>query len=438
MSLVYMPVNNNIVDMSDRSIDELVFNSPELPIGIQMDSDIGNYDGLNDYHYTYDGIEHIEQGEPDVKENDTLQLLTYRIVSSTVKPFLMFCLYRDERTLGLANMENKGGKAGKNAEVNMNSVFETWRGEVRYKGFIRDNRVVTLCLEYTEGDIQASQGRLDDRWWWVLATEIVNEKRVLTYDVSRNVVGLLERNPSMLFLRDECDRLHETPSVGYYGSYANRIAVTTVLGRQRAGPTEPYGPYYYFGNYEAAMRYAIWTKTLQPMEVDGELVTNDARGRYLRGGLVRFALFLGKTKVMLGRSFDGTDSSNMSKTLEKHNPLVAMTRKLRDVDANWIFDYNSVQTGEIAQVPFDMLDINNKGEVDIKDWKVCFGNETGFATYDENGNGKITEKEWQRGLVYTGIGNQSIVKEYNQQIPLEYYYVDTSQNNENLKEVEIE
>jgi len=432
-----MPTRANVIDMSDLSVERLVARSPEQPYGVQVDCNLGNYDDVDGHEYTYDGLDRIEPGEPNTGDRN-VQILMYRVVSSTVKPFLMFCLYRDDNSLGFANLLGEKATTGRVAEEKMRSVLQGWRGTVKYQGFMLEDGIVTLCLEYTDGDMLVDNAKIDNRWWWVLATEIVNEKRMLTFDVKREVVGFFERNPSMLFLKDELGRLYETPAVGYYGSYANRIAVTSVLGKQKAAPTDVYGPYYYFGNYEAAMRFAIWSETFTPLEVEGEIVTNDRRGRYLRGGLVRFALFLGKTTVMMDRQSDSIDRSETTKELARLDPLVAMTRKLRDVDANWILEYNSVQTGEVTQVPFDMLDTDNKGEISVEDWKKRFGVETGFSVYNEAGDGKITEEEWTNGIRYVGAGNRTVVKEYNQQVPLAYYYVNTDQDTSDLREVRVE
>ena len=104
-------------------------------------------------------------------------------------------------------------------------------------------------------------------------------------------------------MRDEDDIVYETPSVGYYGSYYKNIAMTSVFGLRREEPTASLGPYYYFGSYERAMRDAIWSSSKKPMKVDGELITIDEEGRYDKGGLVRFALFMGKTNVMMAQGF---------------------------------------------------------------------------------------------------------------------------------------
>jgi hypothetical protein len=123
------------------------------------------------------------------------------------------------------------------------------------------------------------------------------------------------------------------------------------------------------------------------VEVDGELITTDEEGRYDRGGLVRFALFMGKTKVMMSRDSDIEDQSEISQELASSNSFIKETMKIRDVDANWVLDFNSVRHGRYA--------INTEGR--------------------------------EPSVLLPKI----VVKDYNQQVPLSYYYVSTNQEPEN-------
>jgi len=122
------------------------------------------------------------------------------------------------------------------------------------------------------------------------------------------------------------------------------------------------------------------------MEVDGELITIDEDGRYDKGGLVRFALFMGKTNVMMARDSDTEDQSEVSQELAANNAFIKETMKIRDVDANWVSDFNSVRHGKHT--------VNLEG----RDPRVLLP--------------------------------QIVVKDYNQQVPLSYYYVNTDQEPE--------
>ena len=388
---------HRVIDMAEISIEthQHGLDTPAL-----LADGLGNYTSVDAYEYTYDGLKLLNSGEPSRNDKGTIYIGLFRVISSTVKPFLMFCLYRgDDDVLSMGHIENTDCP-GKKAENNMRKVFADWEGNIEYRGYVQHGCDTVVWLEYTDETIIMDQGKWDTRWWWVLSVEIVNQRRALSMEIAEEVNTFMEVHPQFLFLRDELGRLYETPAVGYYGSYAEHIAVTSVLGLRRKPPTSALGPYYYFSNYGPAIRYAVWNDKGKPMKIDGKLITKDDEGRYKRGGLVRFALFLGKTTMLLNRPTDKPDSSEKSRQEAKDNPAITAMLKLRDVDASWVYKYNSVQS------PMLMSD------------------------------SVISSKEQDSTFVCGNI--QTIVKEYNQQIPLAYYYIDTEQDMTDLDTVYIE
>ena len=63
------------------------------------------------------------------------------------------------------------------------------------------------------------------------------------------------------------------------------------------------GPYYYFGTFRKSVRYAGWTSTYQMREIDGNPIS-DAEGRYNRGTIIRFAVFVGEMTALLNHSYE--------------------------------------------------------------------------------------------------------------------------------------
>ena len=209
--------------------------------------------------------------------------------------------------------------------------------------------------------------------------EIVNTKKVLTFSVNDNVTGLFLAHNEFIYLKTNTGIIYEIPRSVYYGNYYKRIAITAVMGHESQGPFASMGPYYYFGPYGRAMRYAYWTSNKQPMVVDEEEITNNDEGRYIRGGLVRFAAFLGNyttSVVKVGKRSDRTDveiidRKNFTADIEDQN-----------ISSEWVLYYDGVIQEAIR--------------------------------YSDGGDITILESQY-------------ILKNYNQQFPLEYYYVNTSQ-----------
>jgi hypothetical protein len=91
--------------------------------------------------------------------------------------------------------------------------------------------------------------------------------------------------------------------------------------------------------------------------IDDEKVTDD-HGRYTKGGIVRFAIFPGKMKVYSKINTHEEDKSKITQELMQTDEFVRLTSRLRDVDAKWIKNYNSVYQGVLA---LDNGEINQRG-----------------------------------------------------------------------------
>ena len=91
-----------------------------------------------------------------------------------------------------------------------------------------------------------------------------------------------------------------------------------------------FGPYYYFTNFKNAIKQGGWAE-----------VTNY---KYNKGGIVRFALFAGKTKVILNNSSGLIDDSNIkNEFLSSTNNLYEnLTLRITDYDGNWVNSYDSI------------------------------------------------------------------------------------------------
>lgn len=222
--------------------------------------------------------------------------------------------------------------------------------------------------------------------WLVLMKEILDVKNVINFPIHSSVTNFFLNNMSFIFLLDKDDRPYTLPLVAYHGNYYKVISFVAVFGLKKSSVFSSLGPYYYFGTYEKALRYAVWTQSHTPMTVDGETITVNETGKYKKGGIVRFALFPGNTKVFLNRPDDPEDVSRLTQEKKVDDPWISQTARLRDVDGKWAEKYNSVYQGVM------ILEDGRKN---------------------------------QRGPHW-------VLRDYEQQTPLTYHYVDTKQFDDSL------
>ena len=222
--------------------------------------------------------------------------------------------------------------------------------------------------------------------WFVLIKEIIDIKNVINFPIHSSVTDFFLKNMTFLFLLDKHRKPYTLPLVAYHGNYYKVISFVAVFGLKKSSVFSSLGPYYYFGTYEKALRYAVWTHSHTPMTVDGETITVNETGKYKKGGIVRFAIFPGNMKVFLNRPNDPEDSSKLTQDKKNSDEWISSTARLRDVDGRWTQNYNSVYQGIML----------------LK-------------------NGKRNQR-----------GPHWVLRDYEQQTPLTYHYVDTSKFDDSL------
>jgi len=375
---------NKVLDEAGDNITDFTKDDIKLSEELELATSTGfekKEVNFEDTQYTYKGLKQLIPEEPAVRRGENIYICNFNITKTYVAPFISFNLYRyDNNILSWPTISYEGGSVMNVIKNKMEKVFHLWGVESQYKGYIRykDNVYVWFENSYPKNMIkELVQGKKDDRWWDVLISEIINEKKTLYFSISDKVTSFFIENLDFCFLENSLGKIIESPKVCYYGNYYKRIAYTAVFGHERQLPRASLGPYYYFGNFKRAMRYAFWSSNNQPMKIQDEYITINEDGLYTKGGVVRFAIFTGKHTMLLGRKEDPEDI--ITDEQQPNMELIKKTLKFRDVSGKWTKEFDSISQG-----------------INVVDG------------YD--------------------LQMQLVIKEYRQQIPLSYFYVNTEQD----------
>ena len=205
-------------------------------------------------------------------------------------------------------------------------------------------------LNYQSYDIYPTVNSL----WLTLIDEIVNTKHVCNILIKNDVTQLFIQNDDFCFLLDDKNESYEIPTVGYVGKEKRLLNFTYVFGECNAENNSIFGPYYYFTDYLNALEgYKICNeKTF--------LLTNQDDIEYIKGGIVRFAIFTGLVKYIENNLNDTVDVSERKKELLKNEMIFLkkeklitqhnieyLTLRITDYDGKWTENYDSVYLGEI-------------------------------------------------------------------------------------------
>ena len=363
-----------------------------------MENDEDVYTPVEPNIYNYTALTQLVDNIDDLlSSNITIKITAYEIKNNKKNPYLSYLLYKDELTESLffpelptmyqnVNSENVI-KLSKLMLFNLLSLtnHSEFDKNICFKGFYLNGREVHIVFDLTECKLQIYDVYRTNQMWFTLLDEIVNHKNVCNFFIDSSVTNFFINNDEFIYLKNENGDNYELPVVGYIGMNGinyNKVSFVYTFGNSPKDKNAILGPYYYFTDYKNSIREGCWSETGKPVKVDDVLITDNEYGRYKKGSIIRFGLFLGKMKMVENLPNDENDNSYTKKErledtdLDKN--MEVMTTRISDHDGKWAEKYDSVFLG--------------KTELD---------------------NGQYLKKT----QIY-------VLKEYEQQIPLSYHFID--------------
>ena len=252
-----------------------------------------------------------------------------------------------------------------------------------YKGYQIYNNELYTFFDLTQCNIEENEYFGNDIWFGLI-DEIINTRHICNYPIFNPVTDFFTNNPDFLFLMDENNNEYEIPIVAYVGKSDRKLQFTYVFGQCKEEIKSILGPHYYFTDFKNAVRQGGWSKTGKEEIVHGILQTDNEYGRYIKGGVIRFVLFLGRTKIIQNMPDDEIDNSDIKKEMledtNNDSKYERMIMRISDYNGEWAKEKESVYLGRVE------LDDGTY----LKD----------TPTF--------------------------VVKDFNQQLPLSYHYIDKS------------
>lgn len=373
-----------------------------IPIGYKGDKYVGDEFDEVSLYYEYPIKHGLDQdfSKLELSDNSRINVCAYMVATNGLKPYLKYLLYKYPESSESQSdllvfpffLYEDSMDIQEECSDKLLGYLDNIAGNdsIHVVGYKKTEIGVNIFIELDSkiygslNDIQ-HQTRSTDLWF-VLIKEIIDIKNVVNFPIHASVTEFFLQNMEFLFLLDKNRKPYTLPLVAYHGNYYKMISFVAVFGLKRSSVFSSLGPYYYFGTYEKALRYSVWTQNHKPMTIEGETITVNDTGKYKKGGIVRFAIFPGNMKVSLNKPNDPEDTSKLTQSNKDSDEWVSLTARLRDVDGKWTNKYNSVYQGVIL----------------LK-------------------NGKKNQR-----------GPHWVLRDYAQQTPLTYHYVDTAKFDDGL------
>lgn len=298
---------------------------------------------------SYKGRDILNTNEPDIKEGETMKICFY-IIDRTDNPFLEFLFFNDSDNLKFLQFKYQGNVPSKEGYNIVKNIFIKFDENIKYRGYI-DN---ILFYEMVSTIENVSYKTKKEKLWFLLVDEIINKKSSLHMNVDRDIVSFFLRKPSLLFLVDKKKMILPSPIACYYGNYLDNAKTISVFGVQKASIYASQGPFYYFCNYNSSLRYSIWSHK-QNLKIANNKQITEKNGKYKRGGIVRFAVFLGKSKFITNKNTDPKNNMNYTDNYDsviyyKENDILYSIKKYYNQYPISYFSINTDNSDSIDDV----------------------------------------------------------------------------------------
>jgi len=369
-------------------------NNLNIPIDKEINTYLPNINNFIEIDYTknqkpYNHDIKLDHGFPSgVYPKQNIKIIIYQINHFNTLPFIMYLLYKNninedpDEHLILTEIEaDHINIKSKSTKMLNDVIFKHYDEKPQYKGYREYKNEYYLFFEHSPKEQEIVENiKRNSQWVWAVVYELIDTQKILNFPIRKDVTDFFLNNFDVnnIYTPDNTTT-YEMPITSYHGSYYKKTKFISVFGITRATTNASLGPFYYFAPYDNAVRYAMFSPTNKPETIDGNIITVDEQGRYEKGGLVRFVIFTGKMKI-----FDDIEQGFIQKSLitTNHNPII-----------EWREKYNSVFTGLYNKI--------------IEDKPVT---------------------------IYSKI----VIKQYEQQIPLTYHFINTNTDGTDFGKIKIE
>jgi hypothetical protein len=249
-----------------------------------------------------------------------LHILCYHVTDTIKYPFLQFMLekipfcnnfIKEQFTIPFILFDNHTNIE----EMVLKKVRETLKSigcedscinNNMYKGIILEDETKPYALVNITGiDIEGLNLWRNSSHWFALPSEIVNIKSICNIDIAEEVTELFIKAPNLGILTNpETLETYILPDAVYSGGEMKQVEFNSVFGNRKSKEYDLSGEYYYFfKSFKDAVRYGGWSKYGGTDKIDmenkththnsgGRLIIENEYGRYINGGINRYALFI--------------------------------------------------------------------------------------------------------------------------------------------------
>ena len=287
----------------------------------------------------YNGLDYLETDLSSLNQDNCteIHICAYNINNQLHTPFLQYFLHKpfnstqniNEGQFIFPHFQYKNAqdllvKSMTTIDILSSSFYKNTQFE--YKGFLTIGTNVYIFYDCSHILVDTLKMTKTNDLWLVTIDEIIHYNKVCSFSIHPSIIDLFHNYTKLLYLTNSITGdTYQLPIVVYANCPIKRLDFTATFGINTT-PTGIFGNYYYFTDYDTAI------KTSQSQQF----------------GLLRCILFLGNTKTVLNLVNDPIDQSHIiSQKLLNDEQSTRLKLRITDYDSTWTLQYNSIYVGKV-------------------------------------------------------------------------------------------
>ena len=298
----------------------------------------------------------------DATQSCKITLCVYKINTDGKYPFIQYLLSNNGINLMSLPVLPNFSTFNKDTLVSYSKVFlsgilnvenfEEFNKTIEFNGFYDYNENLYLFFNATECNLNIDETYSSNPVRFALIDEILNHCSICNINIKEETRLFFINNTSINYLYDQHNNVYDIPIVGFVGkSTPAKVNFTYIFGESAKNKSAILGPYFYFTDFNYAIRQGGWSHDYKPEYIYDKLITDNKYGRYVKGGIIRFALFTCNTKFIENMPNDSVDKSQIKKQRLNDTNLNVnhekLTLRISDHDGLWANEYDSAYLGNI-------------------------------------------------------------------------------------------
>jgi hypothetical protein len=316
-----------------------------------IENDDENYDPTEPNYYRYNAIQQLYSTVYELLDGAQtykVNICAFEVDNQYKQPFLKYLLYKNKASnkcqlppFNITRDTTKDIMTRATTVLNKLLVNLAQAPEqFVFNGFkVLDNNIymffdVTKCM-IKHVELLWSTNNI----WFAIIDELVNTKTICNIPIDECATNLFLKTHELCYLQNRQNEKYIMPIIAYVARDEAKLHFTFVFGVSKSLNSSILGAYYYFTNYKNAL--------ITHLPADDEPASNVSQNLFSRG-IVRFALFIEKPKMIQNLPNDPIDNSEIKKERERGNNLgEELLNRISDHNGTWTTDYDSAYIGNI-------------------------------------------------------------------------------------------